>query len=108
MALFSRKIRVEATIHLLIANTTTTNRKKITPCRICICLIFINKNIYLPYRILAGVNYMWICFCFQGTVQEARRHQIHYQRFPLLQPGFGDQRGGCRGYRECVDQGLRD
>jgi hypothetical protein len=41
-------------------------------------------------------------------VQEARRHQIHYQRFPLLQPGFGDQRGGCRGYRECVDQGLRD
>lgn len=30
---------------------------------------------------------------------QARRSQIHNQRLPILQPGFGLQRRGCRGYR---------
>lgn len=34
---------------------------------------------------------------------QARRNQVHHQRLPLLQPGFGLQRRGCRGCRagEC-------
>ena len=32
-------------------------------------------------------------------MQKDRGHQIHNQRFPLLQPGADHQRRGCRGYR---------
>lgn len=48
-------------------------------------------------------NHLFIVL--QDTVQEARRHQIHDQRLPLLQPGSGHQRCGCRGYRAREHQG---
>lgn len=41
-------------------------------------------------------------------MQEARGHKIHNQRLPLLQPGSGDQRGGCRGYRAREHQRVED
>ena len=33
-------------------------------------------------------------------MQEARGNQIHNQRFPILQPGTGDERGRSRGHSE--------
>lgn len=44
----------------------------------------------------------------QGGVQEARRHKIHNQRLPLLQPGSGDERGWCRGYRAREHQRIKN
>lgn len=39
---------------------------------------------------------------------QARRDQVHYQRLPLLQPGFGKQRRGCRGYRAGERERIQD
>lgn len=39
---------------------------------------------------------------------QARRDQVHDQRLPLLQPGPGLQRRGCRGYRARAREGLED
>lgn len=34
--------------------------------------------------------------------------QVHNQRLPLLQPGLGVQRGGCRGHRAGEREGFED
>jgi hypothetical protein len=44
----------------------------------------------------------------QGVMPQARRYQVHNQRLPLLQPGAGLQRRGCRGYRARAGEGLQD
>jgi len=40
------------------------------------------------------------CGGMQGGLQEEGRDEVHDERLPLLQLGFDQQRGGCRGYRE--------
>ena len=44
----------------------------------------------------------------QGAMPKARRDQVHHQRVPLLQLGFGLQRRGCRGYREGERERVKD
>ena len=44
---------------------------------------------------------LFVCYLgLQGPMQEARGNQIHNQRFPILQPGTGDERGRSRGHSE--------
>ncbi|KAH7514481.1 hypothetical protein FEM48_Zijuj11G0094100 [Ziziphus jujuba var. spinosa] len=44
----------------------------------------------------------------QCAMQKEGRDQIHDQRLPLLQLGFGNQRCGCRGHRVRLDQRIKD
>lgn len=36
----------------------------------------------------------------QGPMQEGRGNEVHDQRFPILQPGNSDERGGSWGHSE--------
>ena len=47
-------------------------------------------------------------YCTQGILPKEWRNQIHRQRFPLLQPGSGHQRRGCRGYRAGEHQRIQN
>lgn len=44
----------------------------------------------------------------QGAMPQARWDQVHNQRLPLLQPGPGLQRRGCRGYHARAREGHQD
>lgn len=71
-----------------------------------VCLVF---DFVLSLTVVKIFTYLKVfVLILQGPMQEARWDQVHNQRFPLLQLGIGDERGGCRGYRAGEHQGIQD